>query len=117
MEATGHSLLSSGSPQSNAILDTVVNGANNDTLQKLAMLAYVTNPDMGKPIMQGLLTAQLVQKAYTHLSGADQIEALRQQTILNIATYIKEHPRARPNEIQIKVEDEINAFKQKLQHI
>jgi len=36
---------------------------------------------------------------------------------MNIATYVKEHPRARPNEIQMKVEDEINAFKTKLQHI
>ena len=58
-----------------------------------------------------------MQKAYTHLSGADKIEALRQETILNIATYVKEHPRARPNEIQMKVEDEINAFKTKLQYI
>ena len=62
-------------------------------------------------------TLQLAQKAYHHLSGADKIEALRQETILNIAAYVKEHPRARPNEIQMKVEDEINVFKAKLQHI
>jgi len=107
----------SSGAKDNSLLDTVMNGANNDTLQKLAMLAYVTNPDKGKPIMQGLLTAQLVQKAYHHLSGADKVEALRQETIMNIATYVKEHPRARPNEIQIKVEDEINIFKQKLKNI
>jgi len=94
-----------------------MDGSNNDTIQKLAMLAYVTNPDKGQPIMQGLLTAQVAQKAYKHFSGADKIEALRQETILNIAAYVKEHPRARPNEIQMKVEDEINAFKTKLQHI
>lgn len=100
-----------------SLLDSLLQGSNNDTVQKLAMLAYVTNPDKGQPIMQGLLTAQLVQRAYNHLSGADKIEALRQETILNIANYVKEHPRARPNEIQMKVEDEINQFKTKLKHI
>ena len=72
-------------------------------------------------LMASILTLcpllQLVQRAYNHLSGADKVEALRQETILNIANYIKEHPRARPNEIQMKVEDEINEFKTKLKHI
>ena len=52
--------------QSNSILETVMSGAENDTIQKLAMLAYVTNPEKGQSIMQGLLTAQ-VERQTDHL--------------------------------------------------
>ena len=48
-------------------------------------------------------------------SKDDQMEALRNETILNIAKYVKEHPRARPQEIQNKLESEIAAFKAKVQ--
>jgi len=95
----------------------MIPSANNDTIHKLAMLLNVSNPEVGRPIMKGLLTTQLLERAYNHLSGADQIEALRQETINNIATHIKEHPNAEPNEIQNMVVQEINAFKLKLQQI
>merc|ERR1711973_168117 len=57
--SVGNSVGASGGTGS--LLDSLLNGSNNDTVQKLAMLAYVTNPDKGQPIMQGLLTAQLVK--------------------------------------------------------
>ena len=51
---------SSSSQQSNSLLETLLTGGpGNDTLNKLAMLAYVTNPDKGQAVMQGLLTAQV----------------------------------------------------------
>jgi len=90
---------------------------NNDTLHKVAMLVNVSNPEVGRPLMQRLLTAQLVEKAYNHLSGADRIEALRQETIMNIASYIKENPQATPIQIQTKVAHEIGQFKIKLKRI
>lgn len=117
MDNLASSLPSGSAHQRNSVLEALKDGVNNDTVQKLAMLTYVSNPEMGKPIMQGLLVAQLLQKAHHHLSGEDAVEALRQETIMNIATYIKDHPRARPNEIQMKVEDEINLFKEKLQAV
>ena len=55
--SVGNSVGASGGTGS--LLDSLLNGSNNDTVQKLAMLAYVTNPDKGQPIMQGLLTAQV----------------------------------------------------------
>ena len=59
----------------------------------------------------------MCQDVYKHLSKEDEIEAARNEAILNIAKYTKEHPRARQSEIQHKVEEEINIFKMKIQKL
>jgi hypothetical protein len=51
---------------------------------------------------------------YKHFSKTDAIDAAREETIQSIAAYVKDHPRARPAEIQTKVEEEIMLFKLKL---
>ena len=57
---------------------------------------------------------QVCQTVYKHFSKEEAIEAARQETIQRVALYVKDHPRARPTEIQSKVEEEINIFKLKL---
>ena len=51
---------------------------------------------------------------YKHFSKTDEIDAARAETIQRIAGYVKDNPRARPAEIQTKVEEEIMLFKLKL---
>ena len=49
------------------------------------------------------------------VSQEDKIEKARNDCILNVAAYVKANPRARPMEIQKKVQDEIEIFKVKIQ--
>ena len=49
------------------------------------------------------------------VSQEDKIEQARNDCILNVAAYVKANPRARPMEIQKKVQDEIEIFKTKIQ--
>ena len=49
------------------------------------------------------------------VSQEDKIEQARNDCILNVAAYVKANPRARPMEIQKKVQDEIEIFKAKIQ--
>ncbi len=54
---------------------------------------------------------------YKRLSPDDAIDQARSEAIVNIANYVKAHPRARPSELQHKVEEELGVFKLKLQKI
>ena len=48
------------------------------------------------------------------MSKENETEKLRNEVIVNIAAYVKANPRARPDQIQKKVEEEIELFKVKL---
>ena len=51
---------------------------------------------------------------FKYVSKEDQIERIRNETIVNIAAFIKSNPRARPQDIQKKVQEEIELFKVKI---
>lgn len=51
---------------------------------------------------------------FKYVSKDEQIERLRNETIVNIAAYVKANPRARPQDLQKKVEEEIELFKAKI---
>ena len=57
---------------------------------------------------------KVCQTVYKHFSKTDEIDAARAETIQKVAAYVKDHPRARPAEIQSKVDEEIILFKLKL---
>ena len=57
---------------------------------------------------------KVCQTVYKHFSKTDEIDAARAETIQKVAAYVKDHPRARPAEIQSKVDEEITLFKLKL---
>ena len=58
---------------------------------------------------------QVGKAAWKLVSKEDKIEKAREECILNVSAYVKANPRARPNEIQKKVQDEIEIFKAKIQ--
>jgi len=99
--------------QGNNILLDILNN-HGDTLQQVALLAYLSKGEEAKPFLQATTAAKVCQTVYKHFSKADAIDAARSETILRIAAYVKDHPRARPGEIQSKVEEEIGIFKLKL---
>ena len=65
-----------------------------DTAQQAALLAYLQQGEEAQPYLEAVLAARLAGTVYRTLSKEDQYEAARNQTILAIAKWVKEHPRA-----------------------
>ena len=65
-----------------------------DTAQQAALLAYLKNGEEAQPYLEAVLTARLAGTVYKQFSKEDQYEAARNETILSIAAWVKEHPRA-----------------------
>jgi len=100
------------SQSGNVFLDILNN--HGDTLQQLALLAYLSKGEEAKPFLQATTAAKVCQTVYKHFSKTDAIDAARAETIQRIAAYVKDNPRAKPADIQSKVEEEIGLFKLKL---
>merc|ERR1711971_218400 len=88
---------------------------NADTLQQMALLAYVKDPEVGEPFLEAITTYKVGKSVWKLVSKEDKIDKAREECILNVSAYVKNNPRARPNEIQKKVQDEIEIFKAKIQ--
>ena len=65
-----------------------------DTAQQAALLAYLKQGEEAQPYLEAVLAARLAGTVYRTLSKEDQYEAARNETILSIAKWVKEHPRA-----------------------
>ena len=88
---------------------------NADTLQQMALLAYVKDPEVGEPFLEAITTYKVGKSVWNYVRKDDQIEKARNECIVNVAAFIKANPRARPPEIQRKVQEEIELFKTKIQ--
>merc|ERR1712115_201410 len=86
-----------------------------DTVQQAALLAYLKQGEEAQPYLEAVLTARLAGTIYKTLSKDDQYEAARNETILNIAKWVKEHPRASQRETQEEVNRQISLFKEKIE--
>lgn len=65
-----------------------------DTVQQAALLAYLKQGEEAQPYLEAVLAARLAGTVYKTLSKDDQYEAARNETILSIAKWVKDHPRA-----------------------
>ena len=65
-----------------------------DTAQQAALLAYLKQGEEAQPYLEAVLAARLAGTVYRSLSKEDQYEAARNETILAIAKWVKDHPRA-----------------------
>ena len=65
-----------------------------DTAQQAALLAYLKQGEEAQPYLEAVLAARLAGTVYRTLSKEDQYEAARNETILSIAKWVKDHPRA-----------------------
>ncbi len=91
---------------------------NGDTLQQMALLAYLKRGEQAQPFLEAVTTAKVAVDLYRRVSAPDAgIEAARAEAILNVSKYVKAHPRARPSELQQVVEQEVEAFKNKIRNL
>lgn len=54
---------------------------------------------------------------YQRLSGQRDVDALQQRTIAAIAKYIKDHPKARKEDLQKEIAKHIQAFVNELEKL
>jgi len=88
-----------------------------DTVQQAALLAYLKQGEEAQPYLEAVLAARLAGTVYKTLSKDDQYEAARNETILCIAKWVKEHPRATQSQTQEEVNRQILLFKEKIEKI
>jgi len=88
-----------------------------ETMQQAALLAYLKQGEQAQPMLEAITAARLTNSVMKSISKEDEIEAARAQTTLNIAKWIKEHPRATQGQIRDEVMKEIELFKKKIQNI
>ena len=86
-----------------------------DTMQQAALLAYLKQGEEAQPYLEGILSARLAANLFKSISKEDKYEAARTETTINIAKWIKEHPRATQTQTQEEVARQIEMFKVKIQ--
>ena len=79
-----------------------------DTAQQAALLAYLKQGEEAQPYLEAVLAARLAGTVYRTLSKEDQYEAARNETILAIAKWVKEHPRATQVSLSTTLRDAAN---------
>jgi len=58
---------------------------NADTLQQMALLAYIKDPEVGEPFLEAITTYKVGKAVWNFASKDEQIERLRNETIVNVA--------------------------------
>lgn len=88
---------------------------NADLLQQIGLLLWAKTGDSA---LAGRLAALRVgYEVYERLSGEREMEALRSQTILTIAKWIKDHPKASNKEVADEIEQQIALFARKVENM
>jgi len=88
-----------------------------ESLSQLALLAYLKQGEEASPFLEAVTTARLMHTAYKKFSNEDELAAARLETTLAIAKWVKEHPRARPQETQAEVQRQIEMFRVRIKDL
>ncbi|GIY31724.1 uncharacterized protein CDAR_47221 [Caerostris darwini] len=83
-------------------------------IQRLSLLAYVHRGDDSKDLYKAIIAAKILKSFYDDCTKQDDVEAAKNETILAIAQYVKEHPRASERELQHEVEKQLAIFAEKI---
>ncbi|XP_055931240.1 uncharacterized protein LOC129961720 [Argiope bruennichi] len=83
-------------------------------IQRLSLLAYVHRGDDSKDLYKAIIVAKILKGFYDDCNRQDQVDAARDEAILAIVKYVKDHPRATEKELQREVEKQIALFVEKI---
>lgn len=84
-------------------------GLNNiQLLQQIGTLVWTATGDAN--MTHQLAKLQVGYELYQRLSGERELEALRNQTILNISKWINDHPKASKEEMSKEIGKQITQF-------
>uniref|UniRef100_A0A0L8GQ15 Uncharacterized protein n=1 Tax=Octopus bimaculoides TaxID=37653 RepID=A0A0L8GQ15_OCTBM len=80
-----------------------------ELLQQISALHWLYQQDSS--FYKAVTLGRVVHNIWKRVSDEPKIEALRNQTIMSIAAYVKDHPRARESELISEIEKRIEEFK------
>ncbi|XP_060081630.1 uncharacterized protein LOC132560943 [Ylistrum balloti] len=86
---------------------------NADLIQQLADLDWLHNDKTD--FLKEVTTVRVGYELYQRLSGERELKAMRAETCMNIAKFIKAHPKATKEELQKEVAKQIWLFAQKVE--
>lgn len=88
---------------------------NAELLQQIGTLMWINDGDAST--LKDITTARIGYELWSRFSGEKDIDALRNQTILTISKYVKDHPKASKEELTKEVAKQISAFAQKVENL
>lgn len=83
-------------------------------IQRLALLAYVHKGEESKDLYKAIIAAKILKGIYDDCTNQESVNQAREETILEIVQYVKNHPRASERELQQEVEKQIALFIEKI---
>jgi len=91
---------------------------NADLLQQVGTLMWANSTDGKAPeFVTKLAATRIGYELYERISGERELEALRNETYMGIAKYIKDHPKATKEELTKEISKHIWNFKQKVEKL
>lgn len=84
-------------------------------MEQISTLVWAHTGDSN--MAEQLATVKLIKEVWQRLSGNQELEALRTETILRIAKFVKEHPKASKEELANEIEKQIKDFADKVERM
>lgn len=85
---------------------------NADLIQEFATLLWVEKGE--DDLMKKVTSARIVYELYQRLTGENEMDAMRNETIAKIAKWVKEHPKATKEEVSKELSKQITLFAKKV---
>ncbi|KAK6181046.1 hypothetical protein SNE40_008985 [Patella caerulea] len=86
-------------------------GETGDFLQNVALCTG------DKDMLQRVTGLRIASAVWNRVTGEQEIEALRNQTILNISQYVKDHPKASKEEMVKEIGKQIYHFQKQVEQL
>ncbi|XP_013387426.1 uncharacterized protein LOC106156636 [Lingula anatina] len=91
---------------------------NGDLIQQIAFLSHLQkNPSGNSKLYEAITAGRIGYELYQRVSGARELDAYRNQTIMAIADYVKKHPKASEKELVQEVQKQLAIFAQKVENL
>ncbi|XP_041468196.1 uncharacterized protein LOC129264470 [Lytechinus pictus] len=87
---------------------------NGDLVQQIGLLAWLHKGDDAKSLYKTITGVRVGHELWHRLSGQDEIEAYRAETIGAIVDYVKKHPKASKDELAKEVAKQLQIFASKI---
>ena len=88
-----------------------------EMLQQIGTLTWAMNDDKAPKMVENLTAMRIGYELYQRLSGQRDVDALRNQTIMAIAKFVKDHPKASKEELTKEISKQIALFAKRLEEI
>ncbi|CAG0925715.1 unnamed protein product [Notodromas monacha] len=93
---------------------SVSDAAKLDLFQQLALVALLDDNDSSKQVLEKVAALRLVASVFEHVSGAGDVQSAKAEAIVNIAQFVKSHPRATEADLVRVVSDQVRIFKERI---